>query len=68
MASLICKVLAIIQTVALFGLGAWISLIGGLKQMRTNSPSEGIMLIVIGAIILSLSGIMATIMSKLLSN
>jgi uncharacterized sodium:solute symporter family permease YidK len=58
--------LMLVDILALSAIGTWMSIIGGLKQMRTNSPSEGILLIVVGACIVSLSGLMASLASRLL--
>jgi hypothetical protein len=57
---------AFVVVFVLFGIGTWVSLIGGFKQWRTNSATEGILLIVVGASIVSLSGLMAAVVSNLL--
>lgn len=65
MKSWIWQIFVLVDILALFAIGTWISILGGLKQMRANSPSEGILLIVVGACIVSLSALIASVSDKL---
>jgi len=62
---LICQIIALLVIFTLFVIGTWISIIGGLKQIKTTSTSEGISAIVVGTCILTLSGLMASLIGKL---
>jgi len=64
----IWQIIMLVDIFALFSIGTWMSIVGGIKQMRTNSPSEGILLIVVGACIVSLAGLMATVANRQLGH
>lgn len=66
MKSWVWNIFVFADVIVLFTIGTWISVIGGLKQTRANSPTEGILLIVVGACIVALSGLMASVVSRLL--
>jgi hypothetical protein len=65
MESWVWEILAFVDLFALFAIGAGVSVIGAIKQWRTNSSTEGILLIIVGASIMSLSALMAPVVTRI---
>lgn len=62
------QVFAVIITFTLFAIGTWISIIGAVREAQTKSPGEGIVLIVYGASMMALSGLVVSVAGKLLGD
>ena len=58
--------LAVIVCIAIFIVGAWMSVSGGLEAMKPTSPGDGLFLIVIGGVFMAMAGIVISIAGKLL--
>lgn len=68
MISSIWYIFALLILFTLYGIGTSISIIGAIRESKTKSPGECIILIVVGASIVAVAGLMATFMDKILGD
>jgi hypothetical protein len=62
MISSILYFFTLLNLFTLYGIGTSISIIAAIREKKTNSPGESIVLIVIGSAIVALAGLIAAFM------
>ena len=62
-----CQNIALIITLTIFIVGTAVSIIGAIQEAQTNSPGEGVVLIVCGASMMGLAGLVISVAGKILT-